>query len=231
MISIYCGDNSVASRNAYATEKSTLAHKGSLFITISPADIDIIIKSGGSDAHDLFAGAPIYETTNLIPALRKLYTRKAKEKIREISTSTSIQLLDWEEKSAYDLSIDKDKFPFVHEYKMPESTFSILPSFVPGSKVTFLKKLSTLSQYQPIEVTFTMLMRHVRLMMILANGKNAKDSPYLVRLAQSSLAKWKPEMLMIIYKYLLSIDINVKTGRNTPLSLKEQVNILVSMVL
>lgn len=231
MISLYCGDNTVASRDAYISEKAQYLTQGKQIHLIDASTIDEILKSGGSDALDLFSGAPVYETTNLISALRKKYNRKAKDELRKIASDVSIQLLDWENKSAYDLGIDKDKFAFVQEYKLGESTFTLLPTLTPGKKSQFLTKLALLEVHQPIEVTFAMIVRHIKLMTAYAYGENPTDSPYLLRIAHTASSQWTKEALLKFYKQLLRIDINVKTGRNTPLSLREQLEILVSLSL
>ncbi len=231
MLTIYCGDDTVSSRDALLKDRAARVGGGMRLVTCDPSDIDTIIKNGGSLARDLFSGEPIYETQGLISALRKHYVRKTKEKLRELAASADITILDWEGKSAYDLGIDKDKFAFVREYRMPESSFSLLPSFVPHHASDFLKRLNILTQYQPIEVTFAMLVRHVRLMLMLHAGHKVKDSPYLIRLAQSSLHSWDHLALTQTYERLLSVDVNVKTGRNTPLTLREQLEVVASMTL
>ncbi len=231
MITIFCGDNSVLSRDALTQEKQKILKSGKYIQTVDATKVIDIIRSGGSDAIDLFAGAPVYETTNIIASLRKSYGRKAKEQLRSIANDASIELLDWEDKSTYDLGIDKDKFPFVHEYKMSESTFTLLPSLIPGKKSIFLTKLQTLTEHQPVELTFSMIVRHFRLMVALSAGLHPKDNPYLIRLAQNSLSHWSKDALLKFYHRLLSIDINTKTGRNTPLTTKEQLEIVVSMTL
>lgn len=231
MITIFCGDNTVLSRDALIQRKHNLIKSGNYIQTIDATRVLEIIKSGGSDAVDLFTGAPIYETTNLITSLRKSFTKKAKERLRNIAQDSTIQLLDWEDTSAYDLGIDKDKFTFVHEFKMSESIFTLLPALVPGKKTDFLRILKSVSEFQQIELTFSMIVRHCKLMIALSTGIRPKDNPYLIRLAQSSLSHWPKESLLKFYYRLLTIDLNVKTGRNTPLNLKQQLEILVSFVL
>ncbi len=231
MILIFCGDNTVLSRDALTQEKQKLIKSGKYIQTVDATSVIEIIKSGGSDAIDLFAGGPVYETTNLIASLRKSFARKAKEQLRKIADDATIELLDWEDKSTYDLGIDKEKFTFIHEYKMSENTFTLLPTIVPGKKTIFLTKLQSLSEFQPIELTFSMILRHFKLMISLSTGSKPRDNPYLIRLAQNSLSHWSKESLLKFYYRLLTIDLNVKTGRNTPLNLKEQLEILVSFVL
>lgn len=231
MLSIYCGDNNIASRQAFSEIKSQFRKQGRLIYDIEASMIDDIVKSGGSDATDLFAGDPIYETSNLIISLKIKYQRKAKEYLRNLFANTSIQLIDWEQKSTYDLGIDKDKFDNVYEYRLADSTFSLIPSLIPGQKSIFLRKLQSLGKSQAIELTFAMILRHFKLMLVLAEGLNPKDSPALVWMARTSLPMWPKDKLLKFYNRLLLIDINVKTGRNTPLNLSEQLEILVSIAL
>jgi len=231
MLSIYCGDNNIASRDAYSVEKSKYQKDGKHIRFFDASLIDDIVKSGGSDAIDLFAGAPIFETSNLIPALKKKFVRKAKDYLRKLASNDSIQVIDWEDKSAYDLGIDKDKFTFVHEYKLSESTFTLIPSLIPGNKTIFLHKLRYLNSHQAIELTFAMILRHFKLMIALVDHQIPKDNPSLINLAQRTLPRWPKDKLLKFYHRLLSIDINIKTGRNTPLSLLEQLEILVCIVL
>ncbi|MBP6994231.1 hypothetical protein KBB12_03240 [Candidatus Woesebacteria bacterium] len=231
MLLIFCGDNTVQSRDALTKKKQELIATERQIKAVDAGEIMEIIKSGGSDAIDLFAGAPIYETSNLIPTLRKSFVRKTKEQLRTIAKDPTIELLDWESKSAYDLGIDKDKFTFVHDYKMSESTFTLLPTIIPGNKEVFLAKLQALTEFQPIELTFSMIVRHFKLMLALSAGLKPKDSPYLIRVAQSSMRHWSADSLLKFYHRLLSTDLNVKTGRNTPLSLKDQLEILASFLL
>lgn len=231
MLLIFCGDNTVLSRDELIKEKQKILKSGKYIQTVDAGDVIELIKSGGSDAIDLFTGSPVYETSNLIATLRKSYARKAKEQLRRIADDNSIELLDWEDKSTYDLGIDKDKFTFVHEYKMSENTFTLLPTIIPGKKTLFLTKLQSLSDSQPIELTFSMILRHFKLMISLSTGARPRDNPYLIRLAQSSLPHWSKESLLKFYYRLLTIDLNVKTGRNTPLNMREQLEILASFVL
>lgn len=231
MIIIFCGDNTVLSREALTQKKKEILKSGVYIQYVDATKVIDIIKSGGSDAVDLFAGIPVYETTNFIATLRKSYAHKAKEHLRQLADDQTIELLDWEDRSTYDLGIDKDKFSFVQEYKMSENTFTLLPTIVPGKKTVFLQKLQRLNEFQPIELTFSMILRHFRLMIALSTGSRPRDNPYLVRLSQSALTHWKTDQLLMFYYRLLSIDLNVKTGRNTPLSLKEQLEIVASFSL
>jgi hypothetical protein len=231
MLTIFCGDQTVASRDALTSAKQAYLKLGREIKQVDAGDVPELIKSGGSDAFDLFTGSPIYETVGLVSVFKRKYARKAKEELRTLASSSSIELLDWESKSAYDMGLDKEKGGWVKESKTSESTFTLLPILSPGNSSTFLKKLSVLSKSQPIEVTFAMIGRHVRLMITLSAESTPRDNPYLVNLARSCLRSWDTERLTQLHYQLQRIEANVKTGTATPLSLREQLEIVVAMMI
>lgn len=231
MLKIFCGDHTVASRDAFVAYRDRLRTEQTLIIDTEPSQVLELVHNDGSYTHDLFGNAPVYSTSKLIWALRKKYNRKMKDSLRAFAQDDSMHVIDWEEQSAYDLGIDRDKFSFVHESKMSESTFTLLPALVPGNRTTFLKKLDLLTIYQPVEVTYSMIMRHVRLMLLLQGELHPRDNPYLIRIAQQCAKYWSRPQIISFYRHLLSIDINVKTGRNTPLSLRDQLDVLAGIAL
>lgn len=231
MLTIFCGDQTVASRDALISAKHVYLKSGREIKQIEASDVPELIKSGGSDAFDLFTGSPIYETVGLVSVFKRKYARKAKEELRNLASSSSIELLNWESKSAYDMSLDKEKGGWIKESKTSESTFTLLPILSPGHASTFLQKLATLSKSQPIEVTFAMIGRHVRLMIALSSGTSPRDNPYLVNLARLCLRSWDPDRLTQLHYQLQRIEANVKTGSGTPLSMREQLEIVVAMML
>lgn len=172
----------------------------------------------------------MYETTNLISVFKRAYARKAKEELRALVTNTSVELLDWEDRSAYDLSLTGEKGGWVHDSPMPESTFSLLPLLIPGKSREFLHKLRSLSLHQPIELTFFMIVRQVRLMVLLATDAKPKESPYLTQIARTALRMWDHSRLVKLYHQLQKIEMNFKTGGSTPLSLKQQLEIVIMMM-
>jgi len=231
MLTVFCGDQTVASRDALISAKQAYLKSGREIKPIDASDVPELIKSGGSDAHDLFTGSPVYETVGLVSVFKRKYARKAKEELRTLATNSSIELLDWESKSAYDMGLDKEKGGWIKESKSSESTFTLLPTLSPGNGTRFLQKVSSLSKSQPIEVTFAMIGRHVRLMIALSAGSTPRDNPYLVNLARSCLRGWDADRLIKFHYQLQRIEANVKTGTATPLSLREQLEIVVAMML
>lgn len=231
MLTIFCGDNTVASRDAYSKSLQILDSNGSFINDKDPAEILDIVISGGSGAHDLFSGRTIYTTTNLVKLLKRKLARNAKAKIRELAGDKNIEIVDWEDSSAYDLGIDKDKFDFVKDHKLASSTFTILPKLKPQNAKNFLSELQILSSHQPIELTMSMTLRHVRTMLMLKSGKVTRESPYMLRIAQSGSNYFSSTQLLELYKRLLRADVNVKTGRGTPLKIKEQLETIVAFLL
>lgn len=230
MLLVFCGDHTTASRDALSAKRSAYVKAGREVKFIEATDVIQMIMSGGSDAHDLFSGAPVYETTNLVAVFKRTYARKAKEELRTLVANTSVDLLDWENRSAYDLGLTGEKGGWVHDSPMPESTFSLLPLLVPGKSKEFLRKLRSLSLHQPLEMTFFMIVRQVRLMILLAADTRPKDSPYLVNMARAGLRTWDQARLVKFYHQLQKVEMNMKTGSNTPLSLRDQLEIVIMMM-
>lgn len=231
MLTIFCGDQTVASRDALISAKQTYLKSGREIKQIDAGDVPELIMSGGSDAYDLFTGSPVYETVGLVGVFKRKYARKAKEELRTLASNSSIELLDWESKSSYDMGLDKEKGGWIKESKTSESTFTLLPILSPSHASSFLLKLAALSKSQPIEVTFAMIGRHVRLMIALSTGMTPRDNPYLVNLARSCLRAWDVDRLTQFHYQLQRIEANVKTGTATPLSLREQLEIVVAMMI
>ncbi|MEI7653062.1 MAG: hypothetical protein WCJ70_02150 [bacterium] len=231
MLLVFCGDHTAASRDALSAKRSAYIKGGREIKSIDASEVIQMIMSGGSDAHDLFSGAPVYETTNLVAVFKRKYARKAKEELRALVNNASVELLDWEDRSAYDLGLTGEKGGWIHDSPMPESTFSLLPLLVPGKSKEFLRKLRSLSLHQPIEMTFFMIVRHVKLMILLAADAKPKDSPYLVNTARTGLRSWDQTRLVKFYHQLQKVEMNTKTGSNTPLSLRDQLEIVIMMML
>ncbi len=231
MLLVYCGDHTAASRDALSAKRCGYITSGREIKQIEAANVIEMIKSGGSDAHDLFSGAPVYETANLVAVYKRKFARNAKAELRALVSNSSVELLDWEDRSAYDLGLTGEKGAWVHDSPMPESTFSLLPLLVPGKSKEFLVRLRALSAHQPIELTFFMIVRHVRLMILLAAGSKPKDSPYSINAARTSLVGWDQIRLVKLYHQLQKVEMNAKTGNNTPLSLRNQLEIVIAMML
>ncbi len=231
MLTIFSGDNSVASRDSFSKAKSMIEAEGSFVNETDASNIIDIFQSGGSGAFDLFAGRPVYTTTNLIKVLKKKLARNAKAKIRELASDPNIEILDWEDSSAYDLGIDKDKFEFVKDHKLSSSTFTLLPKLKPKNASIILSELQNLTSHQPIEVTMAMILRHVRTMLVVKSGKVMRENPYMLRMAESGASAFTSSQLLELYKRLLRADVNVKTGRGSPLKIKEQFETIVAFLL
>lgn len=220
MLQILCGDDSIASREYLQTLKTQLKSKHYATLDIDAGELEELLSKGEVGGVDLFGQTTAYITSGLISVLKRRYPRKSKPEIVRISELKQSIIVDWEEKSSYDMGIDKEKWSFVKEFKAKETTFSLLESFYPGMATVALKKLDVLCQSQPIEVTFAMLCRHVRSMLLLSGGKRPVDSPYLVMIAQRCAAKWQTPKLLRLYETLFKLEMAQKTS-STPLTLRQ----------
>ena len=67
-------------------------------------------------------------------------------------------------------------------------------------------------------------------MILLAADTRPKDSPYLVNMARAGLRTWDQARLVKFYHQLQKVEMNMKTGSNTPLSLRDQLEIVIMMM-
>jgi hypothetical protein len=229
MLTIFCGDDTVASRNKLTRARERFASQGYEIIQVDPSEIERIQKDGGLMAVSLFGRSAVYETTHLVPVYRRKYQKKTKEVLRQLASDQNIILIDWETKSSYDLGLESQLF--VDESRVKENTFTLLPNCKPGNGPVFIKKLHDLTKTQPIEVTFAMLVRHVRNMLMISIHKRPKDAPFLVKIAQTCVKSWDMERLQRFYYQLLKVEVNTKSGYGTPLDLHQQIDVLSALML
>jgi hypothetical protein len=230
MLAIFCGDDSAASREAYTKTKFRLRPVASDRILIDPKEVLTLPTHADATMPDLFGITPLYETTRLIPTLKRSLGRKLKEYLLQIASHPSLTVIDWEDASAYDLGIHTYKASWIHDHPVTHNTFTFLKLCRPGNATSCLKSLQLLCTHQPIEVTFSMLQKQVRLMIALQTDLHLKENPYLVNLAKATMVAWPPKRLLSFHHQLQKIEINFKTGSNTPLSLRQQLEIVLMMM-
>jgi hypothetical protein len=231
MLSIFSGDDTVSSRNAFTIAKTNFIRKGSTLIDVDGYDLLRIDLSGGTHTDYLFGGRPIYTTTNLVKTIKKTFLRKAKDKLRELAMSREIDVLDWEDLSSYDLGIYKDRFEFVNDHKAKSNSFTLLARLRPSNQKIFLSDLCEVSDTQAIEVTFSMLRKNFKLALLLKSGLKPKDNPNVLRNATITSQLFTTDKLLEIYRRLLKAELNSKSGSNTPLTIKEQIETVMAFLL
>lgn len=228
VITIFCGEDTVAARTAFtqAIEKYRTQQKEIMFL--QPSSI-LDINKGLADNLSLFSDQTVFCVENLEKFGFKKSTKAKKDAVYEaivaLSANKSVILLDFEDgKQARQLKL-KD-LAKVYESKPATSIFQLLDDCFPSNKLTFIKSLRTVCESQDEMFVFVMLFRHIRqLVLALATGPVAKLPPWQKYKILGQAKKWDRQLLTDFYSGLIKIEISSKTSSN-PYGIRKSLEIL-----
>jgi len=224
MLTIICGEDSIASRNYFLEQEKLFREKN---FEIGNIDYKQVLELDDSQAAStsLFDQKRIYFTASLNKKVLKKLNSKTERKIKEIIASIEIQVFDWEEEtSARDLKSIKGVV--IKELKPSQTIFKLLDSCYPGNLKQFISSLKTISESTEDIFIFIMLARHMRNILITKLGERLpKLMSWQIAKLSNQAKYWKQENLINFYQGLHRIDVNSKTN-GTPYSVKEALEIL-----
>jgi hypothetical protein len=224
MLTIICGEDSIASRNYFLDQQKIFTEKSFEIVNVDYRQVLELDESEASSA-SLFTQKRVYFTSSLNRKVLKKLNVKTEKKIKDIIASTKIQLFDWEEESS-SRDLKSIKGIVVKELKPSQTIFKLLDSCHPGNLKQFIFTKKTVSESTEDIFIFIMLARHTRNILITKLGERL---PKLMSWQVAKLANqakyWKLENLINFYQGLHRIDVNSKTG-STPYSVKKSLDIL-----
>lgn len=222
MLTIVCGEDTIKARNYLSEQTGAFSSKGHRIETVSPAELYERIRSDQSIS--LFGEPIIYSTSGLVSYLARR-SKKKTEELNHLHTNTAITVLDWESgKSSYELGLKK--IPYVKEFKPDSSIFTLQEQFVPQAKDRFLTTLSRLVMTQPEQLIYTLLIRHVRLLVWATySPATCTAAPWQKTKIMAQSQKWQPEKLLASYEALCRIDETIKTN-STPYTIHRSIEIV-----
>lgn len=224
MITIICGEDSIASRNYLTDQQKILKEKDFEIVNIDYHQVLELDETGSSES-SLFASKRAYFTQSLNKKVFKKMSERNEKKIKAIIAAKEIQVYDWEEEtSSRDLKTIKGII--IKEFKPNQNIFKLLDSCYPGNLKTFITTLQTLSESTEDIFIFIMLARHIRNILITKIGdKIPKLMSWQIAKLSNQAKYWKLENLINFYQGLHRIDVNSKTN-GTPFSVKKSLDIL-----
>jgi len=223
MITVVCGEDTVASRDYYFELKKKYRKVDIETAEINPGQIQEVNK-WLADSFSLFSSKKVFFTQNLN---RKIGRRGDTifRNIESLIKNKYVQLVNWEEgKSSKEL-----KFPqgaLIKEFKPNQTIFKLIDSCYPGNFKVFISQLNNLPEKTEDGFVFYMICRQIRNLIIVKSGKKPSkmlDWQYwkLKKLAQL----WTVDKLITFYEGLQRIDTITKTGKN-PFSIISSIDIL-----
>lgn len=230
MIIILHGDHQVESRNRLLELKSQASELNKEIITLDGALIELTDLIQSLEATSLFNEQKLVIAENLLSILKAgakrdeiiEYLVKAPFVIPgNAEESDKVDLILWEKGSVGRsiIKLKKQKQVSVEEFKMPQVIFSFVDNLKPHNVKELLNSFhKTIDSNIVPEIIFTMMIRQFRLLIALKTGADISETNRLAPWQKGKLSKqsheFSLEKLKQLYKELLLIDFQIKTGKS-----------------
>ncbi len=226
MLTIICGEDIAASREKLQTIKQSYKTKGFNVKDVAASELPDILKSN-EGVIDLFGQESVYAVENLSSLYKGRGKSEFKTAVDELSKNAKLHIIAWENgKSAYELSTLKKLTSSFYEAKPGQTIFELLDIAVPGKINHFIKTLHQVHQTQDIMFIYTLLWRHIRKLILAAEGAfDKKTAPWQRGKLQAQARAWQKEKLVSFYEGLAKIDVGMKTSSST-FDIRESIEIL-----
>lgn len=227
MLTIIAGEDTVVSRQKLQELREQYKKKGYSIDQVPVVEIPELLKNA-EGVTNLFGQASVYIVENVSSKYKGRAKTPFKEAVQELAKSQSIHLIDWEDgKSAYDLSSLKKIATTFYEAKPAKNIFELLDACYPGNLTQFLQALEIVNQSQDIGFIYALLYKHIRKLILTAEGiADSKTPPWQRGKLTYQAQKWDKNKLIKFYEGLARIDISMKTS-STTYNLRESIELLV----
>ena len=212
MITLLHGDNSQASRVELLNLKD---HSGNLEIRqLDGKNLDSVTLVQALDSSSLFGGDTLIIIENFLTKLgKKSKTSEALIKTL-VSQAAERTVVLWEEKEIGKANVDLlGKNVLVKLFKTPAVIFQFLDSIKPGNTKNMLMLFSQSVTNNAPEVTFTLLTRRFRQLIMLKDNITPEVLADWQRDRLTTQARlFTMDKLVAMYRSLASLDYKIKTG-------------------
>lgn len=227
MLTIICGEDTIASRQYFQKIKEDYKTKGYEICLISKADSETI-RIETSEMDSLFSPKRAFFSEHLVKYLKR---SKSKEVLAEIQAvmKTDIEWFDWEQYQAREIA--NPKGATIKEFKPSSSIFKLLDECYPGNLKQFMTDSAAVLETQEDGFIYAMLCKHIRGLILAKSGSLPSSTSPWQRGKLSTLARlWPEDKLIAFYEGLGRIDVSVKTS-SSPYGIKKSLDILACYLL
>lgn len=223
MLTIVCGEDSVASYNFFYNLKKEYREKNYEVYDIEPANISEITSWRG-ESDSLFATKKVFFIQNLNKKTNKKNLNQLKI-INQLINVKDIEVISYEE------GIPARFLKFggkakIKEFKISENIFKLLDACYPGNLKNFIALLNSVKTNADETFIFIMLMRHIRnLLTIKIDSSSSKLAPWQAAKLKHQAALWQIDKLTAFYHSFHNIDLSIKTN-SSPYSPCKSLDIL-----
>lgn len=228
MITIVCGEDSVASYNYFYNLKKEFRKKEYEIYDIDPLKIDEII-SWRSESPSLFANKKVFFIQNLNKKTNKKNLKQLKT-INKLIDSRDIEIVSYEEETPARFLKFGEKAK-IKEFKISENIFKLLDACYPTNFKNFVLLLNSVKANVDEIFIFIMLTRHIRnLLTIKIDPSSSKLASWQTAKLKHQAALWQLDKLINFYHSFHKIDLLIKTS-SSPYSPCNSLDILSSYYL
>lgn len=227
MITVFHGEDVVASRNALVAAVAALKQKlpGVEVININGDRATLTEISNRIDTPNLFA------VPSALVMEKILSRRPSNEKtaILKYLNSLSQPIVIWEsaQASAASIAVLDKKTTKIQQFKLAKSIFKLLDNLRPGNSLQIIKLLTDTLATESAELVSFMLAKRV-LQLILATSSHSNALSGLAPWQQAQISQqakyWTSNQLKNFHRRLVSIEQAIKFG-STPMSLADHLDI------
>lgn len=221
MLTIFCGDNTVKSRESYISSQSNLAKNGYKLVQLHNAGLAEELE-GVNHNQSLFDQKIAYIGENL------LAQKKNRDLFSKLSTQSEILL--WEERTDPRTLEYAFKNAKVNKFDLPSNIWKLLDGMYPGNKNFMIENLKLISDSgsQEVQLLLFMLQRRAKeLLLVKANytvGKR-KLADWQLRKIKQQRGHWDDGRITEFYKKLYTIEVSSKSA-GTPYTTSQALEIL-----
>src|SRR3990167_8135676 len=202
MLTIICGEDTIASRNYFVSLKHNFSSQGIEVRNLKFEEITDLLN-WSADSPSLFFEKRVFFSEHIIGKIKK-DNKIIVSLLQKINSKREVHLFNWESISSWELKFKK--IGQIKEFKPNQTIFKLLDSLYPGKRADFI---------------FQMLVRYTRNLILTKEGVNLSSLQTWQMLKYKSQANhWKTENLINFYEALFKIEVGIKTSNNPFPSIK-----------
>lgn len=169
-------------------------------------------------------------TSKRLLIIENLYSRPSKKETLQLidylsNTKTNTDIILWENKEISPVNLKKISSKWeIKLYSLPKLLFTFLENITPFNHQNMLKLFQEVRKTNSDEFIYLMIVRQIRLLLLAKEKSLSGIKPWLISKLTKQANKFTLTKLLEIYKKLLVIDIETKTG-NPPFELNQRLDL------
>lgn len=222
MLKIFCGEDQVASRQAFRVEVDKIsANPGVEVISFNGKTLEISDLIQATQAQSFFGGDKVVCIEGLFSLPRSKAKNQLVEYLSEVKDKQDI--LVWEPKAVTPSIAKKFGSAAVTEFKLPKHLFQFLEQLDPHNLPRSFSLMQKCYPETASEMLLYMLVRQMRFLLVLSHGGSLKQPPWLLNKLKSQANRFETSQLEKAYMKLIEIEYLHKSGQSE-MSLKDSLD-------